>query len=492
MADVKGKGILYEDDDAPIQLVDSENSYVAEFRLSLIGKILNPKKQNAEKRIQYLINKWGMVDRATANDLGAGKFLFTFTTEEDIKEVLRQGPFHYNYCMFVLIIGLPLHLWDVDNLKIIGGRLGHVDTMELAEGRMLIEIDTRKPLKFTRKVLVGEKEVTIQIAYDLLFKHCSTCGMLTHEKEHCPTVKEELKAQLPLERSDVFARVQLPQGRPDRQPLLMNGSMRDKDHVRQGDALASVNRDRDHGLQVSQYRGSNNSKYDSYSEGVIRARDERPRSNHYGGSRFGARPYGRYGKEEATWREKAKEKVGVGSGSMAVVPFEHNLGHKPLLITEEITFRAGIHRSGGEQDDESQLRWREKRKEIGNVESSSMDVAPYEHMPSTKFQSSSFDRPYQSKDQKQGGERSGKRLASAIVTTVRQQASMEDNVTVRSSLNRSLMFSPQGSAIMTQNDQIIGALNDMGEPFDGAMMECDDHADDLLGQDLMGLEAMGQ
>ncbi|KAF2603064.1 hypothetical protein F2Q70_00025691 [Brassica cretica] len=93
---------------------------------------------------------------------------------------------------------------------------------------------------------------------------------------------------------------------------------------------------------------------------VIRACDERPRSNRYGGSRFGARPYGRYGKEEVTRREKAKEKVGVGSGSMAIVPFKHNLSHKPLLITEEKAFRAGIHRSGGEQDDKSQLRWREK------------------------------------------------------------------------------------------------------------------------------------
>ncbi|KAF3582995.1 hypothetical protein DY000_02030536 [Brassica cretica] len=178
--------------------------------------------------------------------------------------------------------------------------------------------------------------------------------------------------------------------------------------------------------------------------------------------------------------------------SMAVVPFEHNLSHKPLLITEEKAFRAGIHRSGGEQDDKSQLRWREKRREIVSVESSSMDVAPYEHMPSIKFQSSSVDRPYQSENQKHGGERSGKRLVSAIVTPVRQLASMEDNVTVQSNLNRSLTFSPQGSAIMTENDQIIGALNDLVEPFDGAMMECDDHANDLLGQDLMDLEAMGQ
>lgn len=83
----------------------------------------------------------------------------------------------------------------------------------------------------------------------------------------------------------------------------------------------------------------------------------------------------------------------MGSGSMVVFPFEHNLSHKPLMIIEEKALRAGIHRSGGEQDDESQLRWREKRKETVNVESSSMDVAPYEHMPSTKLQTSSVDRP---------------------------------------------------------------------------------------------------
>ena len=238
MADIKGKGIMYEDDDEPIQLVELEDSHVlTEFRLSLIGKILNPKKQNDEKLIQYMINKWGMEDRITANDLGNGKFLFNFTSEEDIKEVLRQGPFHYNYCMFVLvrwdlivhddypwiqITGLPLHLWNVDNLKRIGGRLGHVDTIELEEGRILIDIDTRRPLKFTRKVTIGDKEVTIQIAYDLLFKHCSTCGMLTHEKEYCPLVKEEPRVQLPSERAGVFARVQVPHGHYDRQPLLRN------------------------------------------------------------------------------------------------------------------------------------------------------------------------------------------------------------------------------------------------------------------------------
>lgn len=46
LKDIKGKGILYEDDDAPIKLTDQDDTHIInEFNLSLIGKILNPKKQ---------------------------------------------------------------------------------------------------------------------------------------------------------------------------------------------------------------------------------------------------------------------------------------------------------------------------------------------------------------------------------------------------------------------------------------------------------------
>ena len=50
MADLKGKGILYEDDDEPIKLTEQDDVQVLkEFQMSLICKILNPKKQNVEK-----------------------------------------------------------------------------------------------------------------------------------------------------------------------------------------------------------------------------------------------------------------------------------------------------------------------------------------------------------------------------------------------------------------------------------------------------------
>lgn len=138
MMDVKGKGILYDDDDAPIKLTDQDDSVlVNEFRLTLIGKILNQKKQNVEKLLQKMPAQWGLEDRVTANDLGNGKFLRNFTTEEDLNFVLRQSPFHFNFCMFVLVqwepivhddypwiipfhvrvIGLPLHLWTEKKIE---------------------------------------------------------------------------------------------------------------------------------------------------------------------------------------------------------------------------------------------------------------------------------------------------------------------------------------------------------------------------------------
>ncbi|KAF2582840.1 hypothetical protein F2Q68_00006425 [Brassica cretica] len=174
LADIKRKGIFYEDDDSPIKLTDQDDTLLAnEFSLSLIGKILNPKIQNVDKILQKMPSQRGMEDRITANDLGNGNFLLNFSSEDDLNSVLRQFPFHFNFCMFVLVrwkpivhddypwiipfkvqvIGIPLHLWTDKNLRNIGARLGHVhvDTLEVSEGRMLVDVDTRRPLKFSRK-----------------------------------------------------------------------------------------------------------------------------------------------------------------------------------------------------------------------------------------------------------------------------------------------------------------------------------------------------
>ncbi|KAF8106364.1 hypothetical protein N665_0142s0003 [Sinapis alba] len=78
IADIKGKGILIDDDDEPIKLSDQDDTHIIkEFSLTLIGKILNPKKQNVEKLLQKMPSQWGMEERITANDLGNGGFFST-------------------------------------------------------------------------------------------------------------------------------------------------------------------------------------------------------------------------------------------------------------------------------------------------------------------------------------------------------------------------------------------------------------------------------
>ncbi|KAF2547264.1 hypothetical protein F2Q70_00021626 [Brassica cretica] len=323
IADIKGKGILYEDDDEPIKLTSQNDSTILdEFSLSLIGKILNPKKQNVEKLLQKMPSHWGLADRITANDLGNGKFLFNFTTEEDLQSVLCKGPFHFNFCMVVLVrwetivhddypwiipfwvrlIGIPLHLWTDQNLRNIGSRLGHVDKVEHTEGRMLIEVDTRRPLKLTRKAESPEgDEVTLEIKYEMLFKHCSTCGMLTHEKEYCPSLEVKNRIQPQTERQDVFARVQVPSDQRHNQPKPQPRHRMELSHGRYNPSRSS-RYDSDRKLEESNYRSS-------HSDRIIRRRDDHLRSNRYGGSRVGTGPYDQ--KPALTWRQKPLEHSAV-------------------------------------------------------------------------------------------------------------------------------------------------------------------------------------
>ncbi|KAF3543946.1 hypothetical protein DY000_02005489 [Brassica cretica] len=183
------------------------------------------------------------------------------------------------------LIGVPLHLWTDNNLKGIGSRLGHVhqDTIELMEGIMLIYIDTRRPLKFARKAESPEEdEVTIEIKYEMLFKHCSTCGMLTHEKKYCPSVNAQARILPPLNRPGVFARVQVPEERAQYQPVEKEPQTRT--HIT-----------RSHSEHKSQH--FNGSRYGHserrYNPEFVPSRDE---------SRAGSGPYDRH--QGVAWREK--------------------------------------------------------------------------------------------------------------------------------------------------------------------------------------------
>ena len=461
-ADIKGKGILYEDDDEPIKLVDRDDSFVIkEFGLSLIGKILNPKKQNVVKLLQTMPSQWGLSERITANDLGNGKFLFNFMSEEDLNSVLRQGPFHYNFCMFVLVrwepivhddypwvipfwvqlIGFPLHLWTDANLRNIGGRLGHVDTLELTEGRMLIDIDSRRPLKFSRKVEYEGDEVTIEIKYDKLFKHCTTCGFLSHEKGYCTAFDVRSRLQHP-ERTDVFSRVQLAH---DSSRQLLSRDAHPRTEPPYQPSLQSRE------PQLSRYRSSKPSRYDErdeeenrwgrHADRIVRSRDNYPRRSRYGGARAG--PYVR--PNERSWQVKQSQHVVVGKGQTDV--------------GTGATSRSATSR----------------------------EIVPYEHLPDPVSRTEQISETLRS-----GDKPTSRKIASAIVTPSRMDHHMEENVTLRDRGEaRALSFSsPGGTEPSNGDDAIIGALSDMEnlDQPDGGMLEDGVDDDDLLALDLMDLD----
>ncbi|CAN7014689.1 unnamed protein product, partial [Brassica oleracea var. botrytis] len=62
----------------------------SELIKKLIGRCMNPKKQDVKALIIMLPKIWKMEERIVGADLGLGRFQFDFDPEEDIEEVLRM------------------------------------------------------------------------------------------------------------------------------------------------------------------------------------------------------------------------------------------------------------------------------------------------------------------------------------------------------------------------------------------------------------------
>lgn len=61
-----------------------------------------------------------------------------------------------------------------------------MDKVDAPEGKIRVEMNSSKPLKFTRKLQTRNKEdIIIKLHYEKLFKHCTTCGLMSHEASDC-------------------------------------------------------------------------------------------------------------------------------------------------------------------------------------------------------------------------------------------------------------------------------------------------------------------
>ncbi|KAF3522866.1 hypothetical protein F2Q69_00047379 [Brassica cretica] len=491
MADIKGKGILYDDDDQLIKLTSQDDPTILdEFSLSLIGKILNPKKQNVEKLLHKMPSHWGLADRITANYLGNGKFLLNFTTEEDLQSVLRQGPFHFNFCMVVLIRWEPIvhddYPWIIP-----------------------FSVDIRRPLKFSRKAESPERdEVTLEIKYEMLFKHCSTCGMLTHEKEYCPSLDVKNRIQPQTERHGVFTQVQVPLDQRHNQSISHqnNGTQ-----PRYGNEISHgrFNQSR------SSIYGSCDRKYDeesnyrrSHSDRIMRRRDDHSMSWRLGHVDKVEHTKGRMLIQVDTRRPlKFSRKAESPEGDEVTLEIKYEMLFKlcstcerhGVLTRVQVPLDQRYNQSISHQNNGTQFRYGNEisHGRYNQSRSSRYDSSDRKYDEESNYRRSHSDRIMRRRDNHSRKAPVTRRLASTIVTPSRVDIPIEENVTKRvKEATRALSFpalSDQELQDGVGDKQIIGAVSDMeiADPHDGEMMECDVRDDDFLGQELTEMESLG-
>ena len=318
---------------------------------------------------------------------------------------------------------------------------------------MLIDIDTRRPLKFARKAESPEgDEVTIEIKYEMLFKHCSTCGMLTHEKEYCPSSNIQAMILLQVNRHGVFTRVQVPEVRSQYQPVkkepqtkaqITSLSLSYSDHKsRHFNDSRFGHSERRYDPEFASSRDESR----GHGDRIIRRRSDLPQSSRYGGLRAGNGPYDH--NQGVGWREKK---------------IQNRQGAKPV------------------------------RDHLDKV-TGTRDVVSY-GQTSAPISNDSRIHERKSSERKSTWEAQGtRRLASTIVTPSRIDHDMDENVTKRSKGSpRSLTFSALSTKELMPvdgDDLIIDALNDMDivEQQDGGMMDCEVQNDDLMGLELAEME----
>lgn len=193
-------------------------------------------------------------------DLGLGRFQFDFDQEEDIVEVMKKEPFHFDNWMLSIVRWAPVveenypskitfgvrAFMAVPTFKSIGEALGEVrgdDDIDIDEGKVRVIIDAFKPLVFsvTAEFHSGD-ESTIALRYEKLHGFCRICSSLRHEQFRCLAVKKS---------TDDESEVQLP--KPEQDPSMLRYKGPVESEGREVGVDAEGNNQR-HGQQVPRNR----------------------------------------------------------------------------------------------------------------------------------------------------------------------------------------------------------------------------------------------
>ncbi|CAA7042306.1 unnamed protein product [Microthlaspi erraticum] len=148
------------------------------YSTTLIGRCMNPQKQDVKSLIFIFPRIWNMENRVTGADLDLGRFQFDFDEEEDIIEVLKMEPFHFDSWMVSLVrwqtefdplypseitfwvrgLDLPLQVWAELTLHTVGNGSGEVKAVDIDGGQVQVGVNGIKPLHFeTTLEIQGEQ-----------------------------------------------------------------------------------------------------------------------------------------------------------------------------------------------------------------------------------------------------------------------------------------------------------------------------------------------
>ncbi|CAA7042877.1 unnamed protein product [Microthlaspi erraticum] len=180
------------------------------YSRTLIGRCMNLAAQDVQALLHHMPRFWKMEERVAGADLGMGRFQFDFDKEEDIKEVFKLEPFHFDYWMVSLVrwervmeatypsaikfwvrmMGIPLHFWAEPTFRSIGEAIGEVIEVDIDGGRVRVCLDGYKPLVFETTVeFHSGEETVVALRYERLFGWCCECSSLCHDVLQCPDLR---------------------------------------------------------------------------------------------------------------------------------------------------------------------------------------------------------------------------------------------------------------------------------------------------------------
>uniref|UniRef100_A0A1J3E2N4 DUF4283 domain-containing protein n=1 Tax=Noccaea caerulescens TaxID=107243 RepID=A0A1J3E2N4_NOCCA len=190
---------------------------------TLIGRCMNPQMQDMNTLLYMLPRIWKTEGRVAGADLGMGRFQFDFDSEEDLNEVLKMEPYHFDYWMlsvvrwqpvveanypsaitfWVRMMGIPLHFWAEPTFRSIGEALGEVKAVDIDGGRVQICLDGFKPLILDTTVeFHSGEETTVTLMYERLVGFCRECLSLCHDRSCCPMLKGKREVHEAINRRD--------------------------------------------------------------------------------------------------------------------------------------------------------------------------------------------------------------------------------------------------------------------------------------------------